>query len=482
MFHHNHHHKDFSPPAPAPAIGQVPPTRSVQVAVSASADSEEAPHPHTANETIAVNATSKKKGGLDNDDAVVFDDGSDSKTLKKEKGDPLSVLADVSAGLGGKNKKSKQGYETGEAETTAPKGGDSSDSDISGSASDHHSMNDGGNHQLVSMPAPASPLQRRLKPSPITPSQTPQLNSNSNKRTSTKRKHQPITPSRSHDTTSSNEGLSQSLQPSWETPQLSRGGSGGSGSGGGELYSSHPEYNNFLQQSDGSYNSPSRRNRSRMHYGSVGEFGPPFPPDSPALVERGSFDSHCDASSYRGAPPYPPSTPTLSRGGAYFYDNHAPPPPPGYGSSGTGSGGSYWDSGQSPYSPTYPPPNRGGGGWNQAYPPLTHSDSFYGPPPHHGPPPDYSYPPPPPHHGGHEDHNITMYGGKPPSHSSYHHRGPPPPLSGPHHPDMLMHPPHMGGPPPPYPYGHSPRMEEKNDFEEKVFLETLSRVGTLSHC
>jgi hypothetical protein len=463
-FHHNHQRKDFTPPVPAPATasGQVPATRGVQVAVSASADSEEVPQTDSTNQSTNVNTTSPKKdGGLDNDDDAIMDDDSDSKKAKKEKGDPLSVLADVSAGMGGKNKELKREKETGEAEAAAPKGGDSSDSNISGIASDYPSVNDGGNRPPVPMPAPTSPLQRRLKPSPITPSQTPQVN-NRNKRIPSTRKHQPITPSRSHDTASTAEGVPQSLQPSWEAPPLPHEGSGGSGSG--ELYSSHPEYNSALQQSGGS---PSRRNRSGIHYGSVGEFGPPFPTESPALVERGSFDSHGDTSYRGGAPPYPPSTPTSSRGGAYFYDDH-PPPPPGYGSSGTGGGGPYWDSGQPPYSPTYPPPNRGGGGWNHAYPPTTHSDSFYGSPLHHGPPADYSYPLPPPHYGAPEDQDIAMYGGNLPPHPSYHHRGgPPPPLSGPRHPGMSMHPPHMGGPPPPYPYGHPPRMEEKTILRKK---------------
>jgi len=465
MFYHNHQRKDFNPPAPAPATAsvQVSATRGVQVAISASADSEEAPQTDTKNRSTNVNTISPKKdGGLDNDDDAIMDDDSDSKKAKKDKGDPLSVLADVSAGMGGKNKGSKQ--ETGEAQAAAPKGSDSSDSNISGSASYHPSGNDGGNRPPLPMPAPTSPLQRRLKPSPITPSQTPQVN-NRNKRTLSARNHQPITPSRSHDTASTAEGVPQSLQPSWEVPSLPHGGS--SGSGNGELYSSHPEYNGALQQSGGSYNSPSRRNRPGLHYGTVGEFGPAFPTETPVLVERGSFDSHGDASYRGGAPPYPPSTPTSSRGGAYFYDDH-PPPPPGYGSSGAGGGGPYWDSGQPPYSPTYPPPNRGGGGWNHSYPPTTHSDSFYGPPMQHGPPADYSYPPPPPHYGAPEDHDVAMYGGNPPPHPSYHHRGgPPPPLPGPHHPVMSMHAPHMGGPPPPYPYGHPPRMEEKTILRKK---------------
>jgi len=456
LFHHSHHRKDFSPPAPATAPPvQVPATRGVQVAVSASADSEEASSTAASNKTSKVSISSPRKGDGDN---AVMDDDSDSKGAKKEEGDPLSVLADVSAGMGGKNKESKDEKGTGVA--VALKGGDGNNPNTSGSALELPPVSD---RPPMPMPAPTSPLQRRLKPSPITPSQTPQVTKMSNKGTPAKRKHQPITPSRSHDTASTTEGGSQSLQPSWQAPPLPHGGSGSSGSA--ELYPSQSEYNG-APHNDGPYNSPSRRNRPGMHYS--GEFGPPFPTDSPALVERGSFDSHGDASSYRGgAPLYPPTTPTSSRG-AYFYDDHPPPPPPGYGNSASGGGGSYWDPAQPPYSPTYPPPNRGAGGWNPPYPPPPHSDSMYGPPPHHGPPPEYSYPPPPPHYGAHEDHDVPMYGGNPPPHPSYHHRGGPlPPLPGPHHPGMPMHPHHMGGPPPPYPYGHPPRMEEKTILRKK---------------
>ena len=459
IYHHSHQRRDFNPPAPATAPPvQEPASRAVQVAVSASADSEETPQ---TNKTRVSTASPKKEGVLDNDDNAAMDDDSDSKAVKKENGDPLSVLADVSAGLGGKNKGRKQEKDTGETKAIVTKGGVDNDLNTS--------------RPPVHMPAPTSPLQRRLKPSPITPSQTPQVTKISNKGTPAKSKHQPITPSRSHDTASTTEGVSQSLQPSWEAPPLPHGGSGGSGTA--DLYSSQSQYNGTLPQSNGPYNSPSRRSRPGMHYGS--EFGPPFPTDLPALVERGSFDSHGDASSYRGgAPIYPPTTPTSSRG-AYFYDDHPPPPlPPGYGNS--GSGGPYWDLGQPPHSPTYPPPNRGGG-WNQSYPPPPLSDSMYGPPPHHGSPPDYSYPPPPPHYGVHEDHDVAMYGGNLPPHLSYHHRGgPPPPMPGPHHPGMSMHPHHMGGPSPPYSYGHPPRIEEKTILRKKFSWKHYPEVRTKS--
>jgi len=438
-------------PAPATVTGQV----SVQVAVSASADSEETAQSNARSKAIAETSTSlKNECGSDNDDDVLVDCGSDSSRAKKE-GDPLRVLADVSAGMGGKNKKAKQEKDV-ETDAVA-----SREVDDCGSDSDQSPGNE-SNRPTVPMPAPTSPLQRRLKPSPITPSQTPQVLINRNKRTPATRKHQPITPSRSHDTASSGEGVSMTFKPNWEPPSLPQGGSSGSGS---EFYTPQSEYNSTLPPNDGPYNSPSRRNRSGFHYGSAGDFGPPFPTDSPALVERGSFDSHGDGSSYRGgAPLYPPSTPTSSRGGAYFYDDQ--PPPPGYSGSYSGNGGPYWDSKQPPYSPPYMHPNRGGGAWNQSYPPPAHSESLYGPPPQQGPQPDYPYAPPPPHYGGRDDRDLP-YGNNPPPHPPYHHRGPPPPLSGPHHSGMPMHPSHMGGPPPPYAYGHPPRMEEKTILRKK---------------
>eukprot|EP00751_Fragilariopsis_kerguelensis_P031417 CAMPEP_0170916518 /NCGR_PEP_ID=MMETSP0735-20130129/6843_1 /TAXON_ID=186038 /ORGANISM="Fragilariopsis kerguelensis, Strain L26-C5" /LENGTH=799 /DNA_ID=CAMNT_0011314637 /DNA_START=169 /DNA_END=2568 /DNA_ORIENTATION=+ len=503
--------KDFSPPAPTvptAAAQQSPTTRGVQVTVSASADSEEtSSRPCIKQEGVGgsndtgdgnnINHVNVNNG--DTDDVIM---GGDSKQNEKGKGDPLSVLADVSAGLGGKNK--QEGVDTeaiaGAEAGSATAKNDKDDDDDSG---DSKKICSESRSKItteasisaailppVPMPAPTSPLQRRMKPSPITPSQTPQENIiiSGTKRTPPETQHQPITPSRSHDTSSTAGGGSshRSLPPSgWEPPPLPHGGSAG-GSGSGELYSSHPEYANTPQQVGsgvggsfgGLYNTPSRRNnRPGMYYGGGGsDFGPPFPTDSPTLVERGSFDSHGDASSYRrGNLLYPPATPTSSRGGSYFYDEH-PPPPPGYGSSSGGSGSGvagYWDSGPPPYSPTYPPPNNETGGWNQSHPTsFPHSDPYYGcPPPHHGPSKDYLYSPPP-RYGGPEDYDPAMYGGNPPPpHASfYHYRGGPPPsiLGGPRHPGMPpMHPHHMGGPPVPYPYGHPPRMEEKTILRKK---------------
>jgi len=513
---HGHQRKDFSPPAPAAPVGQSPTTRGVQVTVSASADSEESLRPSI--KQVGGRGRSNDAGDnnddINNNDVIMGNESeSVSKQGKKEKGDPLSVLADVSAGMGGKN---KQGKQIDIADNIKKSNPDSVPEENATSTSTTNAAT-ASRPPPVPMPAPTSPLQRRTKPSPITPGQTPQenaINSSTKRTPPTGRQHQPITPSRSHESSSTTEGGGGSSQqslappPSWEPPPLPHGDSGIGSGGSGELYSTHhPEYTSTPQQHGGSsgvgsglYNTPSRRSNisininSRpggMHYGGgVSDFGPPFPTDSPALVERGSFDSHGDASSYRGqgTPLYPPATPTSSRGGAYsFYDEH-PPPPPGYGNSPSGGAG-YWDSGPPPppYSPTYPPPNRGGGGggWNQSHPPSTHSDPYYGgptPPPHHlhhGPPPDYPYPPPPPpsHYGGPEDHHDpAMYPPPPSSHGPlfHHRRGGPPPsmLGGPHHhPGMPpMHPlHHMGGPPPSYPYGHPSRMMEEKTILRKKF-------------
>ena len=54
------------------------------------------------------------------------------------------------------------------SEAVAPKGSD--DPNTSGSGLDLPPLNDGSHRPPMPMPAPTSPLQRRLKPSPITPS------------------------------------------------------------------------------------------------------------------------------------------------------------------------------------------------------------------------------------------------------------------------------------------------------------------------
>lgn len=333
------------------------------------------------------------------------------------------------------------------------------------------------------MPTPTSPLQRQMKPSPITPSQTPldaTILTGTKRTLPTERQHQPITPSRSHESSSTAGGGSQhSLPPpGWEPPpSLPHGGSGVGSSG--DLHSSHHGYTNSPpnhqngKDAGGPFNTPSRSNRNnrpRIHYRSSGrdgfrDFVPPFPSDSPALVERGSFDSHGDASSYkRGTPLYPPTTPTSCRRGAHFYDEH-PPPPPGFVRSGSSSSGGagYWDSGPHPppYSPPYPSSNQGSsGGWIQPLPhpassSSSHSDPYCGSP--HSPLQDYPYPPPPPpRYGGPGDHDLSMYGtgAPPPPHAPYYYR------EGPLH---------RPGTAPMYPgtYGHPPLMEEKTILRKK---------------
>jgi hypothetical protein len=391
--------KDFRPPAPAAAVrgsGKKPAEKEAE----------------------------KKEA----DAAAADDDGSKDKN----NGDPLSVLADVSAGMDGKDKK-KDG-DSIESPNTA----DGQDEDESNKKESESSNKESSTPRPpVPVPAPTSPLQRRAKPSPITPSQASyerKGGSGASVLISTPGRHQPITPSRSQDSASLAAG------GSWgEAPSIPPGVSSEASYPPHE-YPPHPQ---------GPY-TPVRSRGGRPPYG--GDLPPPT--DSPALVERGSFDSHGDASSYRG-PPFPPATPP-SR--AFFYDDG---PPPGYGS---GNGGSYWEAaGPSPYSPSYHPPPRGGpGSWNPPPPPPpgSHGDPYYGMP-HRPPPPDY---PPPPHYGE-EDPGMMgpggPYGPPPP-----HYRGPPPPHH--HHPGMHV---------PPYGYGYHPRMEEKTILRKKFSWKHYPEVS-----
>jgi len=610
---HDHHQQreDFSPPAPVTESGQAAPqaattnTREVQVSVSASADSEETT-PRAALSTAAsasANLVTPLKRvhceninndlhmcdettNNDNDRNDDNDNGSGgSKQGKDENGDPLSVLADVSAsaGMGGKNKnkqqrkhnQSKQGTETKAPEAAATQSKEaiesthnSTNSTVINTKTKTNTTSAGTKRSRpsVPMPAPTSPLSRRFKPSPITPSQTPHQvigrhrvgDINISKHITTPHKtrnHQPITPSRSHDTASSSVeengsggGLHSRSRSHTRQLQLRHWGQppehssslqeGRFGPRSGEPYPTirladvtpdrsaeiTPEHGTTLSLlhpdqrgsgdsgGGGSYNnnninSPtsSRRNRSaRRHHryaGAAGDYGGHTPSSyhpadsyshthSPALVERGSFDSHGDASFHRGGAllyPPPPSTPNSSRGGAYFYDDH-PPPPPGYGTNAAGGEGrSYWDSGPQPpppYSPTStsyhhaPPIGRGAGGWNQPPHPLSaHFDPFHRPSLPHGPPPlpppeyAYSSPPPPSHYGGGPEDPDSLYGSNnyPPLPYYHPHRGgPPPPMPGSIHPGMSMHPHPMVGPPPPFPYRpHPSRMEEKTILRKK---------------
>lgn len=472
----NQQRKEFCPPAPvAPPIGQSPTTRGVQVTVSASADSEE---------TIASHSSTKKEDGNKND-VIIYGNDSRQDNTKKEKGDSLSALAILSAGMRGKNKDEKNNERR---DTNAETKGDKTESFSTETKVDDDGNNDRNddesnsynNKNIPPMPTPTSPLQRQMKPSPITPSQTPldaTILTGTKRTLPTERQHQPITPSRSHESSSTAGGGSQhSLPPpGWEPPpSLPHGGSGVDSSG--DLYSSHQGYTNSSpnyqngKDAGGPSSRSNRNNRPRIHYRSSGrdgfrDFVPPFSSDSPALVERGSFDSHGDASSYkRGTPLYPPTTPTSSRRGAHFYDEH-PPPPPGFvrsGSSSTGGAG-YWDSGPHPppYSPPYPSSNQGSsGGWIQPLPhpassSSSHSDPYCGSP--HSPLQDYPYPPPPPpRYGGPGDHDLSMYG-----------TGAPPPPPAPYY--YREGPLHRPGTVPMYPgtYGHPPLMEEKTILRKK---------------
>jgi hypothetical protein len=171
---HGHQRKDFSPPAPAAPVGQSPTTRGVQVTVSASADSEESLRPSLKQD--GGRGRSNDAGDNhddddnDNDNDVIMGNESESvsKQGKKEKGDPLSVLADVSAGMGGKNKQGKQKDAADNSKKSDP---DSASEENATSTSTTNAAT-ASRPPPVPMPAPTSPLQRRMKPSPITPSQT----------------------------------------------------------------------------------------------------------------------------------------------------------------------------------------------------------------------------------------------------------------------------------------------------------------------
>ena len=235
----------------------------------------------------------------------------ESVPTDKKTGDPLSILANVSAGMTGKDGRKKRGHE-------------------------HEPGYEGRRH--VPIPAPTSPLQRRSRPSPITPNQTPQDKSQRGRHAT------PNTNARSHE----------------DHPHPD--------------FRSDPGYADF--QPDPLF-SPRRRG---------GEFGgpPQYPEGSPpALVEHGSFDSHGNGEmpQYREGL-YSPKTPPS--GGRHYYDQQPRPPPFGY-----------WDgyqySQQGTHAP-YPPPR-----WNynmhqEPYHPEYRYDSQGDRFPYHGPPP----PPMPP--------------------------------------------------------------------------------------
>lgn len=174
---------------------------------------------------------------------------------EKKKGDPLSILANVSAGMTGKD---------GQKQQAPPEG-----------------------RNPLPLPAPTSPLQRRSRPSPITPGQGSPENKQRSQR---------------HQITPTGPGRSLEQHHSWDY-------------GPEQGYVEHPPPPNYY---------PSRR----RHPG-YSDYSSRHPePTPPALVERGSFDSQGDGS-YRERP-YPPS---------YYYDEQSygyweggPPsfPPPRY--------------------------------------------------------------------------------------------------------------------------------------------------------
>ena len=293
----------------------------------------------------------------------------------KKTGDPLSILASVSADMGDDDDDYKKESE-GEAVALPPK-------------------------QHITMPAPTSPLQRRPRPgSIITPSHT-----ETPKQRPTLRQ---ITPNSA--------GASREQQQQQQPPSY---------------WGEHPS--EYMESPPGYH--PGRR---RPAYN---EYGQPLPPhESPALVERESFDSHAEASPYHRAhhreqgPPgsYPPKTPPVSnmRGGYYYEEQQGPPQGPPhpmpYG---------YW--GEGPPRPPYPPPR-----WNHYGPP----------PPEHQPHPEY---PPYEHH--------PEEGGPPPPLYPLHH-GPPPPH---HHPS-------------PYTYVQQPRLEEKTILRKKFSWKHYPEVSRLN--
>lgn len=184
----------------------------------------------------------------------------DNSGKDKKKGDPLSILANVSAGMTGKDGKKKQ--------------------------HEHSPLGSAEARPNLPMPAPTSPLQRRSRPSPITPNQSTPENKIRSQRPQ-------VTPSFPPGT-----GARPPLEqpPSWD-------------------YGPDPGYMDPPP--------PPAYYPSRRRYPGYGD----YPQGSPALVERGSFDSQSEGA-YRDRP-FGPPTP-------YHYDEHA------YG---------YWEAGPPPYPP-----------------------------------------------------------------------------------------------------------------------------------
>jgi hypothetical protein len=235
-----------------------------------------------------------------------------SSTNKKKDGDALSILANVSADMDGND-----------GQRAPPQ---------------QHSRH-------VPMPAPTSPLQRRARSSPITPSQTPQ-----DRHRSSRNQVTPIYANRL-----------QEQRSAWEQQPESG-------------YAEYPPM---------AYHTPRRRGYL-SHYG---EYGAPGYHEGapPVLVEHGgSFDSQGDPPPYREFPypptPHPPTPhPPTPPAAHYYYEDHPP------------SFGGYWESGPHSQQGPYLPPR-----WNYGRPPESYGPEY----PYEGHDEAFAphRPPPPPHH------------------------------------------------------------------------------------
>ncbi len=187
-------------------------------------------------------------------------DGKGSK--EKKKGDPLSILANVSAGMTSKDGKKQQQHSPHASEES---------------------------RTIIPMPAPTSPLQRRSRPSPITPNHSSPENKQRSQR------HQ-VTPSGP---------IESGARPPLEQPSS---------------WDHTPQVGYIEPPPPSGYFPPRRR------YPGYGD----YPQGPPALVERGSFDSQGEGN-YRDRP-YGPLPPYHYDEYGYGYWEGGPPsyPPPRY--------------------------------------------------------------------------------------------------------------------------------------------------------
>lgn len=306
------------------------------------------------------------------------------KTSKKDgrkDGDPLSLLAKVSSAMN--NNKNKD--------------------DGSGEDDGHNSDGRG------TPPVPTSPTQRRVRPSPvITPTSTP-----------------------------------SGKPPMMPHPQISPVDQGAEGGyWASEPAMPYPQPRSSMQQSysrRGVMDAPYPSHHYPPHrppYPYPPQQQPPAHPESPAVVERGSFDSTNEQTSEAGGAAAANGAPSSSS----FDSSHATParrgPPPYYPGNDYGPPRPYWRKEGGPQM-MYPPPR-----WS-AYPDMRPSY----PPPHEGGPP------------------MTR---ESPSPSSYHRPPFRPPGS------YMAPPPHMAGRPrdpsmhyAPYTYVQQPQLEEKTILRKK---------------